>query len=96
MPPVRFARLVRAWERREACMDRRFALIACVLANIHRAPTQRAYQLNDFMPAPAKTAEQSAKDKAADQQLAQRQMASALNMLAKTLPASPAPACGAG
>lgn len=50
MPQWRFARLVKAWERREAREDRRFALIACVMANIHRDPEGDPFELRDFMP----------------------------------------------
>lgn len=39
-----------AWSRREARSDRRFALIACVLANIHRSPDDDPIDIREFMP----------------------------------------------
>jgi hypothetical protein len=50
LPPNRFARLALAWERRERRTDQRFALIACILANIHRGSDQDPFEIEDFMP----------------------------------------------
>ena len=39
-----------SWKAREARTDRRFALIAQVLANLHRGPEDEAFDITDFMP----------------------------------------------
>src|SRR5690606_5246774 len=67
MPPWRFHRLVEAWRRREEREDRRFALIACVLANIHRDPEQDPFELKDFMPRRPKTPEEEREENRAGQ-----------------------------
>ena len=44
-------------------MDQRFALIACVLANIHRGEDQEPFDPRDFMPLTEKEREQLEADK---------------------------------
>lgn len=66
---------MRAWEKREERTDRRFALIACVLANIHRGSDSEPYDVRDFVPM---NAEQRAAHEAEKQRAAHKALAAAL------------------
>lgn len=42
--------MVDAWTKRERRIDQRFAMLSCLLANIHRGPDDEPFEIQDFMP----------------------------------------------
>lgn len=50
LTPIELNALTAVWERQEKRTDQRFALIACVLANINRGSDDEPYDIRDFMP----------------------------------------------
>ncbi len=84
LTPHRFSRLVAAWSRKQEREDRRFALIACILANTNRKPDSPPFELADFMPMTKEQAtERQRKREAAEERAAQYGLASALGAIAK-------------
>jgi hypothetical protein len=64
-----------AWKSRETRENRRVALIACLLANIHRSEDQEPFEMEDFMP---QTKEEAARREAEKQRVSQVKMAAFL------------------
>jgi hypothetical protein len=52
--PRRWASMLDRWEERERRLDRRAAIVACVVANAHKGKSGRPFRAEDFMPRYAK------------------------------------------
>jgi hypothetical protein len=75
LAPSQFGRLCRAWQARERRWDQRFALIACVIANVNRGADDEPFDIRDFMPLTENEREELEREK---NRVSQQRMAAAL------------------